>query len=378
VTTDFVFINVTVQDNLSNVASATLDWNGTNFTMSGSGDNFYLNQTNLSNGNYTYRVYANDTAGNLNVSETRLVIVNFTAPKWINVTLLYPNDEEHNVVRYRTFRVNASVTCEGASGDCGVVNATARYNTTSQSDTVISTSAGATPYYVVAGSQPQTCNGGAPLNVGETCVVNWTVNATGSGVWVLDVNFSTSTGLTNDTEDVYKNAGAAVVYSKVLPKDWVLFSWPYEEKPVADALTSLGANYAAVYYWNGTDYEVYDPAFPSTSDFQTLLPHRAYWLNMTSTDDLNISGATQSFNMSLSTGWNTFSWPYNQTNTSTALASIDGSWDFILGWDANSQDWIWKSSPSTRYVPGTMDTLDPATGYWIYMNSAAVYTYTPP
>jgi hypothetical protein len=39
---------------------------------------FYFNKTNLANGDYTYKVYANDTAGNMNVSETRVVTVNKT------------------------------------------------------------------------------------------------------------------------------------------------------------------------------------------------------------------------------------------------------------------------------------------------------------
>jgi len=75
ITVDYAFINVSVNENVS---VALLNWNGTNITMNGSEKNFYLNITNLSNGNYTYSVYANDTAGNIGVSELRKVFVNVT------------------------------------------------------------------------------------------------------------------------------------------------------------------------------------------------------------------------------------------------------------------------------------------------------------
>ena len=46
--------------------------------MLGSGMNFYLNKAGLSNEIYTFKVYANDTSDNWNVSETRIVTINAT------------------------------------------------------------------------------------------------------------------------------------------------------------------------------------------------------------------------------------------------------------------------------------------------------------
>ncbi|MDI6886712.1 MAG: PGF-CTERM sorting domain-containing protein, partial [archaeon] len=77
VTVDYVFVNVTL-DEMGRVALLT--WNGMNYTMSVSGMNFYKNMTGLSNGNYTYKAYANDTSGNMGKSETRAVKVNVPAP----------------------------------------------------------------------------------------------------------------------------------------------------------------------------------------------------------------------------------------------------------------------------------------------------------
>jgi len=85
VSVDYVFVNVTTNEPCN---TALLNWNGVNETMLGVGTNFYQNKTGLSNGIYTYKVYANDTAGNWNVSETRIVTVNVTGVKtW------YVNDD---------------------------------------------------------------------------------------------------------------------------------------------------------------------------------------------------------------------------------------------------------------------------------------------
>ena len=47
--------------------------------MEGSATNFYLNMTGQ-NGTITYKVYANDTSGNMNISEQRTITLNITQP----------------------------------------------------------------------------------------------------------------------------------------------------------------------------------------------------------------------------------------------------------------------------------------------------------
>ncbi|NOZ82694.1 MAG: S8 family serine peptidase, partial [Euryarchaeota archaeon] len=74
----WAYINVTFSEP---VDTALLEWNGTNITMLLlSGKAAYYNLTNLSEGSYFYRVYANDTYGNMNVSEMRVLTVDFTPP----------------------------------------------------------------------------------------------------------------------------------------------------------------------------------------------------------------------------------------------------------------------------------------------------------
>jgi len=84
ITTNYVNITVRVSDE-SGVSVVLLNWNGVNETMSNetkqitmymTADGIWsVNKTNLTAGNYTYKVYANDTFNNWGVSETRIVTV---------------------------------------------------------------------------------------------------------------------------------------------------------------------------------------------------------------------------------------------------------------------------------------------------------------
>ncbi|MEM2173911.1 MAG: hypothetical protein QW199_00300 [Candidatus Pacearchaeota archaeon] len=101
---DWVTINASVSDILSNIDACILEWNGSNESMTkvGSGTNVtcYTNKTGLTgNTNYTYKVYANDTSNNWNVSETRNVFIGIPP----SVVILHPSpgevfDEEDVVV----------------------------------------------------------------------------------------------------------------------------------------------------------------------------------------------------------------------------------------------------------------------------------------
>ena len=82
------YVNVTVRiTDPSGVSVAILNWNGMNNTMWIITPNIRsLNKTDLSSGNYAFKVYANDTVGNMGISETRIVTVNVTGlPKTGNI-----------------------------------------------------------------------------------------------------------------------------------------------------------------------------------------------------------------------------------------------------------------------------------------------------
>jgi hypothetical protein len=74
---NWVLINVSANEPLS---SCKLDWNGiANESWTAQGSYCWINKTSLVNGTYTFRVYANDSAGNWNSTETRWVTINLTA-----------------------------------------------------------------------------------------------------------------------------------------------------------------------------------------------------------------------------------------------------------------------------------------------------------
>ncbi|MEM5798346.1 MAG: hypothetical protein QXG26_03025, partial [Candidatus Aenigmatarchaeota archaeon] len=92
---NWITINASVSDTASNIDTCILEWNGSNESMTkvGSGPNVtcYANKTGLTgNTNYTYKVYANDTSNNWNVSETRNVFIG-TPP---SVVILHPSPGE--------------------------------------------------------------------------------------------------------------------------------------------------------------------------------------------------------------------------------------------------------------------------------------------
>ncbi len=71
--------NVTIQVSLNENGTSRLNWQGVNETMTGiapdTGRNFSINKTGLLSGNYTFRVYANDSVGNPNATETRTITI---------------------------------------------------------------------------------------------------------------------------------------------------------------------------------------------------------------------------------------------------------------------------------------------------------------
>lgn len=115
----WVYVNASMVN--GNASAAKLEWNGTNYTMSGSGTNWYLNKTNLTSGNYTYKVYANDSQTNVfDVSEARTVTVNactanMTNTSWSSWSNLSCAGSQMNQTRSKT---------EYDSNACGFVNVT--------------------------------------------------------------------------------------------------------------------------------------------------------------------------------------------------------------------------------------------------------------
>ena len=77
---DWVFINVTADDNVQ-LDSVVLEWNGVNETFDNhAGTLYWENKTGLAEGTYTFKVYANDTAGSVVSTGERAVTLDRTPP----------------------------------------------------------------------------------------------------------------------------------------------------------------------------------------------------------------------------------------------------------------------------------------------------------
>ena len=127
-TRNWTFINVS----LSEPGYSWLEWNGINESMFGSGTYWYINKTGLDNGLYAYCVWANDSAGNLNESETREIEIDYvidTLPPI--VTIISPvNDTTYNTDSVdMNYSVNEPIVWQGYSLD-GAANITLHENTT--------------------------------------------------------------------------------------------------------------------------------------------------------------------------------------------------------------------------------------------------------
>ncbi|MFH0868181.1 MAG: S8 family serine peptidase [Candidatus Woesearchaeota archaeon] len=77
-------VNITSDEVLAN---ATLEVNNTNFTMAGSGTKWSLNVSSLVDRTYIYKIYGNDTFGNVGMSERTINIVDVTIPIVLNVNI---------------------------------------------------------------------------------------------------------------------------------------------------------------------------------------------------------------------------------------------------------------------------------------------------
>ena len=154
----------------------------------------------LSLGNNNVTVWANDSAGNVNMTT-----IYFSLNSSLNVVLVEPStDFSTNIVLDTIFQVNATVVCDVA--DCGNVFATIKYNkTSSDPDTSINITYGAQPLFVdeAVPFSTKSCSTN-PLSENEYCNITWLINATDITFsdWKIDVNFSSDSGWTtpNETE----------------------------------------------------------------------------------------------------------------------------------------------------------------------------------
>ena len=418
-TCNWTFINVS----LSEPGLSWIEWNGINESMSGSGTNWYINKTDLANDVYTYRVWANDTAGNDNFSETRTIeiayvtdnlppIISITSP--INDTLYTTDSVELN------YSVNVLTIWEGYSLD-GADNITLSGNTTLfglidgshiltiyANDTYINMNSSTVLFSIDTTSPLNISN---LMHIAGTTHINWTwtnpsdpdFNHTElylNGTFLTNIpapqNYYNTTGLLPDTS--YELSTCTVdtsgninetwvnVTASTLPASgttlnlytgWNLISLPLmpENTGIASVLSPINGNYSIIWEYNASDtsdqWKKYDPSAPFGNDLTNMEPGKGYWIMMTSGDTLPISGTMpESNDIVLKADWNLIG--YNSLGSqpvADALSSISSNYTIVWAYDASDTTDHWK-----KYDPGApfgndLNIIEPGKGYWIMMTS---------
>lgn len=141
---------------------------------------------------------------------------------------------------------------------------------------------------------------------------------------------------------------------------------------IEDAFAKIMDEVISVWAYDGTSWLVYDPADLGASDLFEVMPGQGLWVNMRDNAEVVLIGGAPVDGIALSVGWNLvgFSSP-DSRNISDAISSIDGYVDSV--WSYQNGQWL-------VYDPQNLDfsdltTMDLCYGYWIKMNTSALWTY---
>jgi len=100
---------------------------------------------------------------------------------------------------------------------------------------------------------------------------------------------------------------------------------------------------------------------------KTIESGGGYWIYMLNAANLTMDGEVMDKNIPLKEGWNLIGWPSNKTMPiSEALASIDGNYNKIF---AYNDGWDYLADVDGGQF-GTLSTMKPGRGYWVYMSAA--------
>ena len=170
-------------------------------------------------------------------------------------------------------------------------------------------------------------------------------------------------------------------------RGWNLISydiWPLSGTEVisdiAQVLQPIAGQYELVLGYDPTQPQpglTYDPALPEFSTLLSMDPFHGYWIYATTDVTLTLQGeeVPDDTPIGLMQGWNLVSYlPDATLPVTVALASIDGQYQLVMGYDPR------EPQPGRTYDPtlpefSTLLELDPLFGYWIYMSSPGTLVY---
>ena len=256
VTVNYVNVSVTVTDAGCGVDAATvvLEWNGTVYPMIGAGSNYFLNMTDLPNGDHNYRVQANDTAGNPRVSDTRVVTVNVTEMEY-NFTL-------ELVTGYNLISVPVN--------DPSVTNASSLAAK-------------------IGGNCTEVVKWDSTLQQLVSHLVGWELNnfaVVGGEGYYVNVNNPTSVEFSGD--------GWTSPFEMTLAVNFSQIGMPVNDTSVTNAATlaaKIGGNCTEIVKWDSATqtYVSYLPGWPTNNFF--VVGGEGYLVNLVNPTDVTFEGA---------------------------------------------------------------------------------------
>ncbi len=205
----------------------------------------------------------------------------------------------------------------------------------------------------------------------------------GSGYYPYDDQTSYILSVSTDSSaysvtDLAADMGITLQEFTVSPADltmssgWNLVSLALEpgEDAISTILTPVSAKVLSVWSYS-SGWKVYDPDYPDFSELTTMETGKGYWINLTSSANLSVSGDPAGASVNLVTGWNLVG--YNSEtpqSPSDALASISGKyvsvWAYIEGG--------WKVYDPSNPDFSDLQQISPAYGYWINATEACTWT----
>ena len=169
----------------------------------------------------------------------------------------------------------------------------------------------------------------------------------------------------------------AVTIDILLDKGWNLFSFNVTpaNSNVEAVLASIDGQYRFVETFDSVTLS-FDPGLSSEeNDLRALDPYHGYWIKMEEGSTLSITGTPVAATapLPLQEGWNLVSYLADGSlPVTTALASIDGLYTAVLGYESEAVSFY----PSLPPEMNTLEFLMPGYGYWIKMSTAATLAYS--
>ncbi|MEM7821574.1 MAG: DUF2341 domain-containing protein [Candidatus Aenigmatarchaeota archaeon] len=299
------------------------------------------NVLDTSNVNFNYKIFSRKYVSpepEISIGKETFAGINLI------VDLLYPEEGilTEKVVGGMT-ELRASVYCEGSSGDCGNVEAFARYNSTGNAANTNIPSSG-TPLY--ANPVPFSCG---ILNVGSVCNANFNVFLQSEGNYAIDVNFISDSVNSNETEDTYLRVILSLIQRISLRAGWNLISIPYQRvvTVISDPCNISSKNF---YFFNSTQgrWEAFK--------LKELVGGKGYWVY--SSKDCDVDAV---YYGSVSIGdFPNIKKGYNLIGTTSQapydINSVKGDCNIekVIYWDGIN----WVSTT----------TITPWKGYWIFVS----------